>query len=95
MHIMFQIFIWFLGTNTFKLMITKAIKWVVDKTTNTIDNEMAEVIISDIVRSKGNNLTREFLEDVKKELKSDTVKKSVDNFKEPALDDLESIEKSL
>ena len=69
MHAIIVNLLWsFLGTETFKTIIRKGVRKLVDSTNTSIDPELARSLIVDISESNGNNLTKEIATTIIKEL---------------------------
>ena len=49
----------FLGTETFKVLLKKGVRKIVETKGVSIDKELAESLILDISESNGNNLTKD------------------------------------
>jgi predicted oxidoreductase (fatty acid repression mutant protein) len=49
----------FAGSEIAKRLAVYSLKKVVDSTDNTIDNDVAEIILEEVSRSSGNSFTRE------------------------------------
>lgn len=58
----------FLGSETFKTLIKKGVRKVVEAKGVSIDKELAQSLILDVAESKGNNLTKDIATTIIKEL---------------------------
>ena len=58
----------FLGSETFKTLIKKGVRKVVETKGVSIDKDLAESLLIDIAESKGNNLSKDLATTIVKEL---------------------------
>jgi hypothetical protein len=68
MNIVINLLWSFLGTETFKVLLKKGVRKIVETKGVSIDKELAESLILDISESNGNNLTKDIAINIVKEL---------------------------
>ena len=67
--IIVKMIVWFVHSETAKQIAVKIIAWVVNKTSNTIDDRVANELLGAIVKSKGISVTDAMIKDAKAALK--------------------------
>ena len=68
MNIVINLLWSFLGTETFKVLLKKGVRKIVETKGVSIDKELAESLILDIGQSNGNNLGKDMAINIVKEL---------------------------
>jgi len=67
--IIFRMVVWFLHTETAKLLAVRIIRWIVEKTENGIDDKLADELLDNIVKSKKNKISEAMISDAKKAIR--------------------------
>ena len=68
MNIVVNLLFMFLGSETFKTLVRKGTRKIVESKGISIDPDLAKALLSDVAESKGNKLTKNVAELIIKEL---------------------------
>ena len=68
MNILVNVLFAFLGSETFKTLVKKATRKIVETKGVSIDQELAQALLTDVAESNGNKLTKDIASAVIKEL---------------------------
>lgn len=68
MNIVVNLLFIFLSTDTFKVLIKKGTRKIIESKGVSIDKELATALLTDIAESNGNSLTEDIAETIIKEL---------------------------